>query len=263
MSADTDAVKPSSASAPRAGSPVLKLEDVHKLFGDNHVLKGVDLTVDAHEVVVVIGASGSGKSTLMRTINLIEQVDDGRILLSGDDITEVRVDVDRVRARIGVVFQHFNLFPHMSVIDNVTLAARQVHKVPAAQARARGVELLTRFGLGEKVDTYPDQLSGGQQQRVAIVRAILTDPELLLLDEITSALDPMLVGEVLDLVRSLKDGGSTILMATHEMHFARSVADRVVFMHQGRILEEGPPEQIFGAPREAATQEFLARIMQR
>ncbi|MFV0633788.1 amino acid ABC transporter ATP-binding protein [Demequina sp.] len=245
------------------GSPVLALHDVHKFFGDNHVLKGVDLSVDAHEVVVLIGASGSGKSTLMRTINLIERVDDGTISLSGDDITDVRVDVDRVRSRIGVVFQHFNLFPHMSVIDNVTLAARQVHKIPTADARARGEQLLARFGLEDKVGAYPDQLSGGQQQRVAIVRAILTDPELLLLDEITSALDPMLVGEVLDLVRSLKEGGSTILMATHEMHFARSVADRVVFMHQGRILEQGTPEQIFGSPQEAATQEFLARVMQR
>ncbi len=242
---------------------VLELQNVHKLFGDNHVLKGIDLAVAKHEVVVVIGASGSGKSTLMRTINLIERVDDGRILLSGDDITEPRVNVDKVRSRIGVVFQHFNLFPHMKVIDNVTLAARKVHKVPAAEARAKGVELLTRFGLGDKVDEYPDRLSGGQQQRVAIVRAILTDPELLLLDEITSALDPMLVGEVLDLVRSLKDQGSTILMATHEMSFARSVADRVVFMHQGRILEQGPPERIFGFPKEPATQEFLARVTHR
>lgn len=242
---------------------VLELRDVHKFFGDNHVLKGVDLTVDAHEVVVLIGASGSGKSTLMRTINLIERVDDGTITLSGDDITDVRADVDAVRSRIGVVFQHFNLFPHMSVIDNVTLAARQVHGVKAADARERGVALLDRFGLGDKVDDYPDRLSGGQQQRVAIARAILTDPELLLLDEITSALDPMLVGEVLDLVRSLGEAGSTILMATHEMSFARSVADRVVFMHQGRILESGPPQQIFEAPREQATQEFLARVMHR
>ncbi|WP_062136096.1 amino acid ABC transporter ATP-binding protein [Demequina aestuarii] len=242
---------------------VLELHDVHKLFGDNHVLKGVDLEVASHEVVVVIGASGSGKSTLMRTINLIEQVDDGRILLSGDDITDPRADVDKVRSRIGVVFQHFNLFPHMRVIDNVTLAARRVHKIPAADARARGVELLTRFGLGDKVDDYPDRLSGGQQQRVAIVRAILTDPELLLLDEITSALDPQLVGEVLDLVRSLKEAGSTILMATHEMSFARGVADRIVFMHQGRILEQGTPEEILDRPREEATREFLSRVMHR
>ncbi|GIG53657.1 amino acid ABC transporter ATP-binding protein [Demequina activiva] len=242
---------------------VLELHGVHKSFGDNHVLKGVDLEVDQHEVVVVIGASGSGKSTLMRTINLIEQVDDGQILLSGDDITDPRVNADRARARIGVVFQHFNLFPHMRVIDNVTLAARRVHGMPADAAVAKGTELLGKFGLGDKVSDYPDRLSGGQQQRVAIVRAILTDPELLLLDEITSALDPMLVGEVLDLVRELGDAGSTILMATHEMSFARSVADRVVFMHQGRILESGTPDQIFGAPREQATQEFLARVMHR
>ncbi|WNM25037.1 amino acid ABC transporter ATP-binding protein [Demequina capsici] len=242
---------------------VLELRDVHKLFGENHVLTGVDLLIEKHEVVVLIGASGSGKSTLMRTVNLIERVDDGQILLSGDDITDPRAATDKVRARIGVVFQHFNLFPHMRVIDNVTLAARKVHRMPADEARTKGVDLLTRFGLGDKVDEYPDRLSGGQQQRVAIVRAILTDPELLLLDEITSALDPMLVGEVLDLVRSLKDQGSTILMATHEMSFARSVADRIVFMHQGRILEQGTPEQVFDAPREAATQEFLARVTHR
>ena len=242
---------------------VLELQDVHKFFGDNHVLRGVNLTVASHEVVVVIGASGSGKSTLMRTINLIERVDDGSIMLSGDDITDPRVHLDRTRARIGVVFQHFNLFPHMSVIDNVTLAARKVHKIPAADAREKAVVLLTKFGLGDKIDDYPDRLSGGQQQRVAIVRAIVTDPELLLLDEITSALDPMLVGEVLDLVRSLKDAGSTILMATHEMSFARSVADRVVFIHQGQVLEQGTPQQIFDAPREEATREFLARVMNR
>ena len=251
------------ASASPERSTVLALEGVRKSFGDNLVLRGVDLEIASHEVVVVIGASGSGKSTLMRTINLIEQIDDGRIVLGGDDITDPRVDVDATRARIGVVFQHFNLFPHMKVIDNVTLAARRVHGMPAADARARGVEMLERIGLGEKVDDYPDRLSGGQQQRVAIVRAILTDPELLLLDEITSALDPMLVGEVLDLVRSLGDSGSTILMATHEMSFARDVADRVVFMHQGRILESGTPEQIFGSPREEATREFLARVMHR
>lgn len=250
------------AAAP-ASSSVLELHGVHKLFGDNHVLRGVDLTVASHEVVVVIGASGSGKSTLMRTINLIERVDDGRILLSGDDITAPDVDVDKVRARIGVVFQHFNLFPHMRVIDNVTLAARKVHGIDATVARDKAVGLLDKFGLGEKVDDYPDRLSGGQQQRVAIVRAIMTDPELLLLDEITSALDPMLVGEVLDLVRDLKAQGSTMLMATHEMSFARSVADRIVFMHGGRPLEVGPPEQIFEDPQRPETREFLARITHR
>ncbi|WP_062301799.1 amino acid ABC transporter ATP-binding protein [Demequina subtropica] len=242
---------------------VLKLDGVHKLFGDNHVLKGVDLEIASHEVVVVIGASGSGKSTLMRTINLIERVDDGRILLSGDDITDPAVDVDKVRARIGVVFQHFNLFPHMRVIDNVTLAARKVHGIEPDVARDRAIGLLEKFGLGEKVDDYPDRLSGGQQQRVAIVRAIMTEPELLLLDEITSALDPMLVGEVLDLVRDLKEQGSTMLMATHEMSFARSVADRIVFMHSGRPLEVGTPEQIFGDPQQPETREFLARVTHR
>ncbi len=242
---------------------VLELRGVHKLFGDNHVLRGIDLAIEPHEVVVVIGASGSGKSTLMRTINLIERVDDGSIVLSGDDITDPRARVDEVRSRIGVVFQQFNLFPHMRVIDNVTLAAREVHKVPAAEARAKAEGLLTRFGLGEKVREYPDRLSGGQQQRVAIARAIMTDPELLLLDEITSALDPMLVGEVLDLVRSLKEQGSTMLMATHEMSFARSVADRVVFMHQGTIHEQGTPEQIFGSPQRQETRDFLARVSHR
>ena len=242
---------------------VLEISDLWKSFGDNTVLSGVDLTLAQHEVVVLIGASGSGKSTLLRTINLIERIDDGRIVLSGDDISDPRVDADTVRSRIGVVFQQFNLFPHMKVIDNVTLAARQVHGQDPAAAKARGVELLTRFGLEDKVDAYPDQLSGGQQQRVAIVRAILTDPELLLLDEITSALDPMLVGEVLDLVRGLKDAGSTILMATHEMAFARDVADRVVFMHGGRIIESGPPAQIFDAPQRPETQEFLARVTHR
>lgn len=242
---------------------VLSLNGIHKFFGDNHVLRGVDLTIDPHEVVTLIGASGSGKSTLMRTINLIERVDDGVISLSGDDITAPGINADAARARIGVVFQHFNLFPHMTVIDNVTLAARKVHGMPAEQALTAGIERLWRFGLDDKVDAYPDQLSGGQQQRVAIVRAILTDPELLLLDEITSALDPMLVAEVLDLVRELKASGSTILMATHEMGFARSVADRVVFMHGGRIAEQGPPEQIFEDPHTPELQEFLARIMHR
>lgn len=246
-----------------AHATVLELQGVHKLFGDNHVLRGVDLEIASHEVVVVIGASGSGKSTLMRTINLIERVDDGRILLSGDDITDLAVDVDKVRARIGVVFQHFNLFPHMRVIDNVTLAARKVHGIAPDVARDRAIGLLETFGLGDKVRDYPDRLSGGQQQRVAIVRAIMTEPELLLLDEITSALDPMLVGEVLDLVRDLKNQGSTILMATHEMSFARSVADRIVFMHGGRPLETGTPEQIFDSPREPETREFLARITHR
>jgi polar amino acid transport system ATP-binding protein len=193
-------------------------------------------------------------------MNLIERVDDGQIFLSGDDITDPRVDADRVRARIGVVFQHFNLFPHLTVLENITLAARKVHRRSASEARARGRELLQTLGLGDKADEYPDRLSGGQQQRVAIVRAILTEPEVLLLDEITSALDPMLVGEVLDLVRELKRRGTTIVMATHEMSFAREVADRVVFLKEGVLVEQGPPEQIFDAPQHPATAEFLARV---
>ena len=241
-------------------APVIEAIGVRKRFGDHDVLRGIDLAVDAHEVVVLIGASGSGKSTLLRTMNLIERVDDGQILLSGTDITDPRIDADAIRARIGVVFQHFNLFPHLTVLDNVTLAARRVHRMPKAEASRRGRELLTALGLGDKADAYPDRLSGGQQQRVAIVRAILIDPELLLLDEITSALDPQLVGEVLDLVRELKGRGTTILMATHEMSFARDVADRVVFLKDGVLVEQGPPQQIFDAPQHPATAEFLARV---
>ncbi|WP_053388129.1 amino acid ABC transporter ATP-binding protein [Leucobacter japonicus] len=240
--------------------PVLDVQGVVKRFGDQAVLRGIDLTVHQHEAVVLIGASGSGKSTLLKTVNLLEQVDDGRILLAGDDITDPRADADTVRARIGVVFQHYNLFPHMTVLDNVTLAARKVFRTPRAEAERRGLELLTRIGLGEKSGEYPDRLSGGQQQRVAIARAIATDPELLLLDEITSALDPQLVGEVLDLVRELKEAGSTIVMATHEMSFARRVADRVVYLKDGVIIESGTPEQIFEHPERPETREFLARL---
>jgi len=242
---------------------VLEVQGVHKFFGDNHVLRGVDLTLDQHDVVALIGASGSGKSTLMRVINLIERIDDGRILLGADDITDPRVKPDAVRARIGVVFQQFNLFPHMKVVDNVTLAARKVHGMEPDAARAKAAALLDRFGLASKLEAFPDSLSGGQQQRVAIARAILTDPELLLLDEITSALDPQLVGEVLDLVRELKAEGSTMLMATHEMSFARSVADRVIFMHNGVILEAGPPAQVFDNPVRQETRDFLARVTHR
>ncbi|WP_370291233.1 amino acid ABC transporter ATP-binding protein [Nocardioides sp.] len=238
----------------------LSVRGVRKYFGDHAVLQGIDLDVAEHEVVVLIGASGSGKSTLLRTVNLLEPVDDGQIFLREDDITDPRADPDAVRARIGVVFQHYNLFPHLRVIDNVTLASRKVFKVSKAEAEAKGLALLERIGLADKARSYPDRLSGGQQQRVAIVRAIATDPELLLLDEITSALDPVLVGEVLDLVRDLKEGGSTILMATHEMGFARRVADRVVFLAGGRIVEAGTPEQIFNAPEHAETREFLARL---
>ncbi|MGX5681384.1 amino acid ABC transporter ATP-binding protein [Schumannella luteola] len=240
---------------------VLQLEGIHKSFGDREVLRGIDLTVRAHEVVALIGASGSGKSTLLRTINLLERIDDGQILLRGEDISDPRVAVDRVRSRIGVVFQHYNLFPHLSVLDNVTLAARHVFRESKQDAEARGLELLGRIGLAEHARSFPDRLSGGQQQRAAIVRAIATNPELLLLDEITSALDPELVGEVLDLVRELKADGTTIVMATHEMAFARDVADHVVFLDQGRIAEQGPPLQVFGSPRENRTREFLSRFL--
>ncbi len=241
-------------------SAVIEARGVRKRFGDHDVLRGLDLAVAEHEVVVLIGASGSGKSTLLKTMNLIEQVDDGQIFLRDQDITDPRADADSIRARIGVVFQHFNLFPHLTVLDNVTLAARKVHRWPAAEARTRGLELLETLGLGAKAGEYPDRLSGGQQQRVAIVRAILTEPEVLLLDEITSALDPQLVGEVLDLVRELKSRGTTIVMATHEMSFAREVADRVVFLKEGVLVEQGAPAQIFDAPQHPATVEFLARV---
>jgi len=241
-------------------STVLRIDGLHKAFGDTPVLRGIDLALAEHEVVALIGPSGSGKSTLLKTINLLEPIDDGRILLGDTDISDPRVDVDRVRARIGVVFQHLNLFPHLSVLDNVTLAARKVHRTSRAEAEERGMALLERIGLADKAREHPDRLSGGQQQRAAIVRAVATEPELLLLDEITSALDPMLVGEVLELVRELAAEGATILMATHEMAFARDVAHRVLFLDGGTIVEQGPPAQVFGAPREARTREFLSRF---
>ena len=240
---------------------VLRIENIWKSFGDAPVLRGIDLAVDSHEVVALIGASGSGKSTLLRTINLLERIDDGQIWLAGVDISTPATKPDAVRARIGVVFQHFNLFPHLSVLDNVTLASRQVLRIPRATAEARGLELLDRIGLADQARAFPDRLSGGQQQRAAIVRAVATNPELLLLDEITSALDPVLVTEVLDLVRELKAEGTTIVMATHEMAFARDVADRVVFLDRGLIAEQGTPAEVFGAPREARTREFLSRFL--
>ncbi|QTX05206.1 amino acid ABC transporter ATP-binding protein [Agromyces archimandritae] len=240
---------------------LLSLSGVRCDFGERQVLRGIDLDVDRHEVVALVGASGSGKSTLLRTVNLLEHIDDGRILLGGEDISDPRADADRVRSRIGAVFQHYNLFPHLSVLENVTLAARLVHRMPRLAAEERARELLDSIGLAEHTGAFPDRLSGGQQQRVAIVRAIMTEPELLLLDEVTSALDPELVGEVLELVRRLAGEGTTILMATHEMAFAREVADRVVFLDEGRVLEQGPPAEFFGAPREARTREFLARFL--
>jgi polar amino acid transport system ATP-binding protein len=239
----------------------LALEGVHKAFGRVEVLRGIDLAVAEHEVVCLIGASGSGKSTLLRCVNLIEPVDAGRIVLAGEEITRRGVDVDRVRRRIGIVFQAFNLFPHMTVLRNVTLAPRTVLGRTRAEAEAQAAELLARFGLADKRDEYPDRLSGGQQQRAAIVRALAMEPELMLLDAVTSALDPELVAEVLEVIRELAAGGMTMLIATHEMGFARQIADRVCFLDAGSILEEGDPEQIFSAPREPRTQQFLERIV--
>jgi polar amino acid transport system ATP-binding protein len=240
---------------------VLAIEGLHKSFGELEVLRGIDLALDEHEVVCLIGASGSGKSTLLRCVNLLEPIDAGRIVLRGDEITAPGVDVNRVRRGIGIVFQAFNLFPHMSVLDNVTLGPRKALGLPKTEATARADELLARFGLSDKRDDYPDRLSGGQQQRVAIVRALAMQPDLLLLDEVTSALDPELVAEVLNVIRELASEGMTMLIATHEMSFARDVAHRVCFLDAGVILEEGAPEQIFGAPREPRTQQFLQRIV--
>jgi polar amino acid transport system ATP-binding protein len=240
----------------------LELQAVRKSFGKLEVLRGIDLTVAEHEVVCVIGASGSGKSTLLRCVNLLEPVTSGRILVAGTEITAPRVDVDRIRRGIGIVFQAYNLFPHMTVLRNVTLAPREVLGLPRAQAEGEAHELLGRFGLEDKADEYPDRLSGGQQQRTAIVRALAMRPRLMLLDEVTSALDPELVGEVLGVIRELAAGGMTMLIATHEMGFAREIASRVCFLDEGLILEEGPPEQIFESPCEPRTQQFLARIVE-
>ncbi|MDP1877945.1 MAG: amino acid ABC transporter ATP-binding protein [Actinomycetota bacterium] len=243
------------------GDPLLTVAGVWKSFDEHSVLRGLDLQVGRHQAVVLIGASGSGKSTLLRCINALESVDAGTIVLDGTlDVTDPRADLDAVRRRIGIVFQSYNLFPHMTVLDNVTLAPRKVAGHTAARAAQDARDLLERFGLAAKADEYPDRLSGGQSQRVAIVRALAMQPELMLFDEITSALDPLLVGEVLDAVRDLKAGGLTIVMATHEMGFAREVADQVCFLHDGVVLEHGPPDRIFNAPAEPATQEFLARV---
>jgi polar amino acid transport system ATP-binding protein len=241
-------------------SEALAIEGLTKSFGSHVVLRGVDLRVEEHEVVALIGASGSGKSTLLRCINLLEPIDDGRIFLGGDEITDAR-DVNSVRRRVGIVFQAFNLFPHMTVLRNVTLAPRDVLGLSKTDAEARAEELLARFGLAEKRLEYPDRLSGGQQQRVAIVRALAMQPSLMLFDEVTSALDPELVAEVLQVIRELAEGGMTMLLATHEMSFAREIADRVCFLDAGRILEEGPPDVIFTSPREPRTQAFLERIV--
>ncbi len=247
--------------ANKGTGPVLQLEGVRKCFGDATILASIDLEVREHEVVSLIGASGSGKSTLLRCINLLERIDDGRIMLEGHDISDPRIDADTVRAQLGVVFQNYNLFPHMTVIDNVTLASRKVFGISKPEATERGKAVLERVGLLEKADSYPDRLSGGQQQRVAIARAIVTNPKVLLLDEITSALDPILVGEVLDLVIDLKREGATIIMATHEMSFARHISDTVVFLEKGVICEKGAPEQIFEHPQCKETEVFLSRVL--
>ncbi|MGW1595770.1 amino acid ABC transporter ATP-binding protein [Streptomyces sp. NPDC002343] len=238
------------------------MESVRKTFGDSVVLRDIDLQVAPHTVTALIGASGSGKSTLLRCANLLEEIDDGAIWLDGEEITDPRADQDAVRRRIGVVFQAYNLFPHMTVLDNITLAPRRVHGVARAEAEERAGELLERLGLAGKADAYPDRLSGGQQQRVAIVRALAVRPRLLLLDEITAALDPELVGEVLEVVRGLKEDGMTMVLATHEMGFARDVADQVCFLDGGIVLERGSAEQVFGEPRHERTRRFLRRIVE-
>ncbi|WP_220505983.1 amino acid ABC transporter ATP-binding protein [Microbispora sp. H10830] len=241
---------------------LLKVEGVWKHYHGLSVLRGIDLEVAPHEVVCLIGASGSGKSTLLRCVNLLETIDDGAIHLDGAEITDVRADADDVRRRIGMVFQAYNLFPHMTVLENITLAPCKVHGVRAEEAEKQARELLDRFGLADKAGEYPDRLSGGQQQRVAVIRAVATNPRLLLLDEVTSALDPTLVTEVLGVIRELKETGMTMILATHEMGFARDIADTVCFLEGGVLLESGPPEQIFSAPEHPRTRAFLQRVLE-
>jgi len=243
-------------------SDAISIQDLHKSFGVNEVLSGIDLAVAPHEVVCLIGASGSGKSTLLRCINLLEPISSGRILLLGQDVTAPGVDPNLVRRQVGIVFQSFNLFPHMTVLRNVTLSPIKALGLPKRDAEAAAMELLGRFGLADKRREYPDRLSGGQQQRVAIVRALAMQPQIMLLDEVTSALDPELVAEVLDLLRELATGGMTMVIATHEMSFARDVANRVCFLEEGRIIEEGRPADVFTAPRDERTQRFLRRIVE-
>ena len=245
------------AAAPTIGREALRIEGLHKSFGSLEVLRGIE-----HEVVCLIGASGSGKSTLLRCINLLEPIDAGRIVVEGQEITAAGVHLDRIRRRIGIVFQAFNLFPHMSVLDNVTLAPRKALKIQRKQAEAEATELLARFGLADKRDEVPDRLSGGQQQRVAIVRALAMNPDILLLDEVTSALDPELVAEVLNVIRELAESEMTMLIATHEMGFARDIADRVCFLDAGTIIEQGSPSQILSDPQEPRTRQFLQRIIE-
>ena len=240
----------------------LVLEGIRKSFGANEVLKGIDLSVAPHEVVCLIGASGSGKSTLLRCTNLVEPIDAGRVVVEGEEITAPGVDADRVRRKIGIVYQSFNLFPHMTVLRNITLAPREALKMDRKTAEDHAVSLLERFGLADRKGEYPDRLSGGQQQRVAIVRALAMRPSLMLLDEVTSALDPELVAEVLSVIRELAEEGMTMIIATHEMGFARDIADRVCFLEEGKILEQGPPEKIFSSPENPRTARFLRRIIE-
>jgi polar amino acid transport system ATP-binding protein len=249
-------------SAPGATEPVVRLEGVHKSFGDNEVLSGIDLSVASREVLTIIGPSGSGKSTLLRCVNLLEPLNAGRIFFEGEEITRKGVDVSAVRTRIGMVFQQFNLFPHLTVMDNLTLATRRIRRQPREAAEARARELLGRVGLSEKAGQHPHQLSGGQQQRVAIARALMMDPHVMLFDEVTSALDPELVGEVLIVMRDLAREGMTMLVVTHEMQFAREVGDRLVFMDEGRIVEEGVPADVLDRPQEERTRRFLRRSLQ-
>jgi polar amino acid transport system ATP-binding protein len=246
----------------QADGAAVRLDDVHKYFGKNEVLKGIDLSLAPHEVVCLIGASGSGKSTLLKCVNLIEPVTSGHIFVEGEDICAANVDPNRIRQKIGIVFQAFNLFPHMTVLRNITLAPRKVLGKSREQAEAEAAELLSRFGLLDKKDEYPDRLSGGQQQRAAIVRALAMRPRIMLLDEVTSALDPELVGEVLNVIRELAESGMTMMIATHEMAFAREIANRVCFLDAGVLLEEGPPAEIFSAPKNPRTQQFLQRIIE-
>ena len=258
MEEKTMAADVATAPLPENGQKaVLRIDNVVKRFGDNTVLDHISFDVNKHETVALLGASGSGKSTLMKCVNLLEQVSDGQIWLGELDITDPRVDSDQIRSRIGVVFQHFNLFSHMTVLNNVTLAARKVFKWDRDRAESKAMDLLKRIGMDQKAKEYPDRRSGGQQQRVAIVRALMMDPELLLLDEITSALDPLLVGEVLEMVEELKEQGATILMATHEMHFARSAADRIVLLRRGKVAENGSPEDVMDNPTDPETIEFF------
>jgi polar amino acid transport system ATP-binding protein len=256
-------VQPTSVAAQGAnGVPMVRLEAVRKSFGDNLVLDGIDLSVDLGDVLVVIGRSGSGKSTLLRCVNLLERIQEGRIFLEGEEITRKGADISAVRERIGIVFQQFNLFPHLKAIDNLTLAARRIRKMPRRAAEARAHELLAMVGLEEKAHQYPHQLSGGQQQRVAIARALMMNPHVMLFDEVTSALDPELVGEVLVVMRDLAREGMTMIVVTHEMQFAREVGDRVVFMDGGKIVEEGIPIEVLDNPKEERTQRFLRRTLQ-